>query len=639
MFYYRFLYFGTIFAYYRNENGKICRCNWLAMFSIIAREDAMNKHYEKFKNEIHEIISNVNLPDGKKVVEEGKALADTVKIGRTLFCEKHGVESEYAFKQKMKEEGTIMYQCQIGLDTWEETADALVKLYDTMEAEGYHMHRFGVCLERGMALPPEYRERLPRETGPRLEHEEDWLKLGQTVPMQPHMGDFMIGFPNSVSNTINALKAGVTTIGNLSQFIAFNIPGWTDIAYTTQETVKAIAILAGKRDRGTLLHSYLDDGVASLFNDHASIAGWAIIERYIVEELIGARLGHCFGGVAVTPEVRAAWVFALNDIYEGDCVGTMYYGDTISSNEDLTHNSAVAAQYLLWDIMAQLKCPTGHAMMPVPFSEGIRIPNLDEIIEIQKYARGIEVAARNLLPYTDFTKCYQIKDKIVAGGRKFAKALLAGLDEVGVDIEDPVQMLYVMKMANPRTLEDAFMQGPIDETMPNGRSPVFQTDVFSNTTNITYAISKSMASDDIQNINGERTVILASTDVHEHALFVMNSLFDEYGVKVVYLGPESNTTHIIDAAVSNNADAVAVSTHNGAALEIGELLINEMKERCWKGQVYIGGMLNQCVVGEQMPVDVLDDLREMGFSCNIEFKEMVREIIQSPLEISSNNIL
>ena len=277
--------------------------------------------------------------------------------------------------------------------------------------------------------------------------------------------------------------------------------------------------------------------------------------------------------------------------------------------------------------MAQLKCPTGHAMMPVPFSEGIRIPNLEEIIEIQKFARGIETAARNMLPYVDFTKCYQIKDKIVAGGRKFAKALLAGLDDAGVDIEDPVQMLYVMKMLSPKTIEDAFMQEPEDATMPNGRRPVFQTDVFSNTVSITNNVSESLATDDIKKGNGEKTVILASTDVHEHALFVMNALFEEYGIKVVYLGPESVTSDIIAAAKENDADAIAVSTHNGGALEIGNFLVNEMKEKGWSGAAYIGGMLNQCVVGEQMPVDVDDELREMGFKCNVEFKEIVREIL------------
>lgn len=589
----------------------------------------MTDYYRKFIEEIQDILSSADLPDGREVVAEGRRIADTFEVGQTLFCREHHVSSEYEYKQKMKKEGKIMYQCQIGLDTWEETASALKFLQVELAKDGYSVDRFGVVLERGMALPEEKRSMLPRETGPRLETEDDWLDLGRTVNIQPHMGDFMIGFPNSVSNTVNALKAGVTTIGNLSQYISMNIPGWKDIAYTATETVKAIGVMAGKRDCGTLIHSYLDDGVAALFNDHASIAGWAIIERYIIEELIGARLGHCFGGVAVTPEIRVAWVFALNDIFDGDCCGTMYYGDTISSTEDLTYNSGIAGQYLLWDIMAQLKCPTGHALMPVPFSEGIRIPSVEEIIEIQKFARKMEEAARNLLPYVDFTTCYEIKDRIVTGGRKFAKAVLAGLADAGVDIEDPLQMLYVMKMVSPKTLEDAFMQGPEDSSMPNGRRPVVQTDVFRNTSNMTDQISQSMKEENCVHCDGDKRIVLASTDVHEHALFVMNSLFQEYGIRVEYLGAESDVDDIISTAVDTNADAIAVSTHNGCALDIGSKLMDLIKEKDYQGKRFIGGMLNQGVVGETLPIEVGNQLKKIGFACNVPFKDIVTQVINN----------
>ena len=44
----------------------------------------------------------------------------------------------------------------------------------------------------------------------------DWQKVSQVVPIQPHMGDFMIGFPAATTNTAHALQAGVTIIGNLS---------------------------------------------------------------------------------------------------------------------------------------------------------------------------------------------------------------------------------------------------------------------------------------------------------------------------------------------------------------------------------------------------------------------------------------
>ena len=80
------------------------------------------------------------------------------------------------------------------------------------------------------------------------------------------MGDFMIGFPASVENTVHALKAGVTTIGNLSQFFAHEVPDADrQSASTTVETVKAISIMGAMKNKGTLVHSYLEDGFPCTF--------------------------------------------------------------------------------------------------------------------------------------------------------------------------------------------------------------------------------------------------------------------------------------------------------------------------------------------------------------------------------------
>ena len=580
-------------------------------------------NFEGFKKDVQKILSEADLPDGRQVVKEGYEIGKNITIGKTLFFEKFGVSSEYEYKQKMKEEGRIMYHAHIGLDSWEETAEGLQEIYDTMEAEGYRLDRFGLCLERGMSLPEEMRDSVPRETGPRMESEEDWAALGKVVPIQPHMGDFMIGFPASVENTVHALKAGCTTIGNLSQYFAHEAPFWNDDVATTVATVKAMAVMAAKKDEGTIIHSYLDDGLAALFNDYSSIAGWAIMERYIVEELIGARLGHCFGGVTSTPKVRAAWVFALNDIFDGNCCGSMYYGDTIACGEDLTDNRTLVAQYLIWDIMAQLKCPTGHAIMPPPFTEGVRIPSIEEIIEVQRFARGIEKAARNLLPYVDFTECYQIKDKIVTGGRRFAKIVMEALAEAGVDTEDPVQMLYVLKKLSARNIEDTFCVGPKDPSMPNGHKPVYETDSFQNTCNVTDRLQSDLRERGLSPVKGDPVIILASADVHEYALFVMKSIFETYGINVVYLGAEQNPDEIAAAAVQNKADSVVVSTHNGGALEFAKHLFNEMEERGCSAKVFMGGRLNQGKEGETLPVDVTEDLINMGIGANMDFYDLV----------------
>lgn len=40
-------------------------------------------------------------------------------------------------------------------------------------------------------------------------------------------------------------------------------------------------------------------------------------------------------------------------IHDGDCTGSMYYGDTYIS-ADFTHNRGVVAEYLMWDILGQM---------------------------------------------------------------------------------------------------------------------------------------------------------------------------------------------------------------------------------------------------------------------------------------------
>ena len=258
------------------------------------------------------------LPPWEEVSMEARERAAKVRIGRTLFFEQHGVASEAEYKRRAKAQGTIMTHTHIGLDTWEETKRALCYLYDEMSRRNLVLDRFGLCLDRVMAYPPEMRGAVPRETGPQLQSEEDWIEVGRVVPIQPHAGDFMIGFPASVVNTENALRAGITTIGNLSQYFAHGAPAWTDEVKTAVETAKALVLMGNLREQGALVHSYLDDGFGALFTDYADVAGWAYLEKYIVEDLCGAKLAHCFGGCTADPITRVAWLMLMRDIHGED---------------------------------------------------------------------------------------------------------------------------------------------------------------------------------------------------------------------------------------------------------------------------------------------------------------------------------
>jgi methylmalonyl-CoA mutase cobalamin-binding subunit len=564
-----------------------------------------------FSERVKDLLKT-ELPRGEKVVSEGIDLGRSLKPGRSAFMNAYGVNSEAEYKRQCIRDRKIMYHCHIGMSSWNETARGLKYLHRSLASEGFYQDRAGICLDRRMALPPAMRRNAPAETGPLLENLEEWLAVGQAAPIQPHMGDFMIGFPASADNTVLALRAGVTTIGNLSQFFSHEAPGWRDTPFTAGETVKAIALMGALREQGTLVHSYLDDGLGALFTDCATVAGWAFLERYIVEELMGAKLAHCVGGLVSDPVKRSGWIFALQEIHQGDCVGSMFYGDTISFTRDFSWNRGVVAETLLWDILTQMECPTGHAVLSIPVTEAVRVPNAEEILEAQIFARNMEGVARRVHPSFDFSAPRAFAEKVVSAGRTVFNNALDGLSDAGVDLKDPVQMLFVLKSLGPKLFEETFGAGTPNPLSLRGRDAVVPNDVFEHSLRSVDKFRDSFASPDARSSLEGRRIVLASTDVHEHALFVIEQLLEISGVRVVNVGPERNPDEIAHAVGAENADAVLVSTHNGMALDYANAMLEEMEERNLSVPVFMGGVLNQKVEENEMPIDVEESLQGLG---------------------------
>jgi len=549
------------------------------------------------------------LPPWEEVSAEAQERAEGIEIGQTLFLKKHGVASEADYKRRAKQQGKIMLHAHIGLDSWVETKRALLYLQDEMSKRGLEIDRFGLCLDRVMGYPPEMRDSVVRETGPQLRSLDDWMEVGQVVPIQPHAGDFMIGFPASMINTENALRAGITTIGNLSQYFVHGLPAWTDEVTTTVETAKALVVMGKLRDKGTLVHSYLDDGFGSLFNDYADVVGWAYLERYIVEDLFGAKLAHCFGGVTADPVMRVAWVMIIREIHGKDCLGSMWYGDTISFSEDFDRNLGLNAEYLLWDMVAQLVCPTGHAMVPLPVTEAVRIPSAQEILQVHVLARRVEESARRLAPHLDLTQAEAIRDRLIDSGRGVFERALSGLQAQGVDIQNPLEMLFVLKKLGAERFEREYGAGTPDPTWPRGRKPVQLTDMFARTYQRSQAIVQSLPQ---AKERAKVKVVLASTDVHEHALFIIRRALDAMGLIPIVAGPEKHPADIVKVAFNQAADAIVVGTYNGMALEVGKALRRELDKLGLTIPVFMGGKLNQVVEGQALPVDVTNEIAALG---------------------------
>jgi len=568
--------------------------------------------FSEFHKKIRKIL-DVDLPSWASIAREGHKIAGNVKIGRTAFMDQLGVDSELEYKKQCIKDNKITFHAHIGLSSWEATADALIHLHNAVRDCGSVVDRAGICLDRRMGLPKEHRDNIPSETGPMLETAEEWMQIGRVVPIQPHMGDFMIGFPAAVENTLHALRAGVTTIGNLSQFFSHEVPGWQDTVTTTVQTAEAISVMGALREQGTLMHSYLEDGFGALFCDCATVAGWAYLEKYIVEDLLGAKLAHCIGGLTTDPVKRAGWVFALHEIHDHQCIGSMIYGDTLSFTTDYTINRALVSEYLLWDIMAQLHCPTGHAVLPLPVTEALRVPAAEEIAEAQILGRRVEQTARRMLPHMDFRAANDFSNTITSAGKTIFGNALTGLKEADVDIEDPIQLLYMLKKLGPAIFEAMFGAGKPNPAYARGRKPVIPTDVYDLSNAVVEKNRTLFASSRSKDMLHGRRILIASTDVHEHAIMVIHQLLAEAGAEMINLGAEANPDQVIAAARDNNAEAVLISTHNGMALDYARRLKEEMAQEGINVPVVMGGILNQKVQDQALPIDVSNRIKELDF--------------------------
>ena len=303
------------------------------------------------------------------------------------------------------------------------------------------------------------------------------------------------------------------------------------------------------------------------------------------------------------PVRRAGWVFALQQIHQGEHVGSMIYGDTISFGRDFERNRALTAEYLQWDILAQLHCPSGHAVLPLPVTEAIRIPSAEEIIEAQLFGRRVEASARRMYPHVDFSAAESFAAQVCRDGQAICNNALDGMREVGVDINNPLQMLLVLKQLGAQHFEQLFADLPAEAEL---------TDMYTLSQDVVEEHRYLLADEAFcQKVRG-RSFIVASTDVHEHAAGALAQILSDAGANVIYLGAEQNPSDLVVAIEKHPADALLLSTHNGMALEYSRQLKDLLDGAAHGMPVVIGGVLNQKVDDQDLPVPVFDELRALG---------------------------
>ena len=576
-----------------------------------------------------QLLPERELTRAAELLAEGRRLAASITVGPCPFLRHYGVRSESAYKQERMAAGALMFHAQVGYRSLSRSRQAYAEIHDRLAAAGYRVDRYGICLDWSMGYPAAERAGMPRGTGLILERPEDFAVLTSAAPVAPHFGDFVIGTPAALENTAAALAAGATTIGNLGQYFTFRMPRWHDDVFTTAETIKALGLCAAQPVE-VLIHSNLDDGFAALFTDLACGIGMVLIERYIVEDLAGGRVTHCYGHTFEDPLTRLAFQRAL--ALANPTPGSMVYGNTTSFGASAVANYANLAAYMTVDIAAQRALPSGHGLNPVPVTEAMRIPEIDEIVDAHLFANRLAERTTGYGPLLDMKAADRVAGLLLEGGSRFRDRVLAGMAEAGIDTGDALELLLALRRLGARRLEELFGPGRPSETQPRGRAAIVRATTIAALEAQGVALVNGLDPTDLDRLRRAGLVgCVASTDVHEYGKLLVEAALRAAGVKVVDAGVSVDPDAVAERARDTHADFVAISSYNGVALPYLRTLRAELAKNGLDPPVFIGGKLNQVpdegLAG--MPRDIGDDLRDLGAHVCTRVEDMLRELMET----------
>ena len=522
--------------------------------------------------------------------------------------------------------GEIMVHSQIGYRDFAKSCLAYQQIWQDSVDKGARVDRYGICLDWSMGFCKADRDKAQQGTGLILPDADAFAELTAAAPVAPHFGDFVLGMPAALENTCAALRAGSTSIGNLGQYFTFRLPGWHNDVLDTESTVKALVVMAAQPQQ-ILVHSNLDDGFAALFTDLACSLGAVRLEQYVVEQLIGGSVSHCYGHSFSEPYKRLVFQLGLAQITNAP--GTMIYGNTMMYKGSGNDNYAAMANYLGVDIAAQLHQPTGHAINPVPITEAMRIPDIDEVIDAAVFAHRMIEQADKTLPLLDFSKAKKDADTLVTAAGQFKTKVLNGLSAGGIDINNPFETMLALRRIGAKRLEEVCGPGKVSKRERRGRVPTLLSSTIAQLEDqAEQQVAKATHRQRDQIQKAELLICVCATDVHEYGKILLEEVLQRFDVKLYDAGVHADPLKLASIARAKKFDAIAISTYNGVALDYLKQLRNALKEQGIDCPILMGGKTNQIPAdsNSSLPVDVSQQLVEEGAIVCRSMSELVEPL-------------
>lgn len=559
--------------------------------------------------------------DGRELVRRGMEIGRSFEAPLTWY---KGYKNHMEFKKACQREGKIYWTLLMGLATMEDELAAVRKIYEFQERTGFRLGSLLHIPSGNVALPREYREQAPKTTSFVLDDLSDWLALRNAAPIDISLNDHHLVCPNSIETTVNALKAGAVRVGSFGQFL-WDYPGFTDDVKRYSDMVTSLGIMASKRDDMFCVETYLDDSFPGYFLDCASYVGYALLEHYICTKLCNARYVISFGGLLSEGHTRIAVALALHELMgtEEQPVLTYINGSTnMQWDHDIDGNYGFAAQEMLLEICAEKKFHMSLGINPVSITEKIAVPTLQELLNIYACGKRVEEKADEWMPLIDWMPILRMKDVMVAEARQYFENAMNAFVEAGIDVEDPLEMLLMLKKFAPQRLESAFHSSTVNGQNPEV-VPFYPTVLGRQTGQMRDEIVQELEKEGMGGSLSGIKIVIASGDAHAYGLMLVDGVLRAMGAQTVNIGVDMDPVDLLDAADEDGTPYVGVSCHNGQALDYGRQLLQLAGERGRSYVFFMGGKLNTILPGDAEPTEVGNMLCEMGIQADNNLKTTV----------------
>jgi len=570
------------------------------------------------KQEIKEYIQSIiatDAPKGSDLLEEGREIGREMQPLESRFIRERGVKNLNEWKLKNIEEGKIMWQLILGRPNNKEQIEAIKELYEFTQRLGIECGTIYEIPSMECGLPVDCRKGYTGTTSVVLNSIDDYLEQAESAPIHILFGCHHLNSPNAIATTTMSIKAGSNLIGIFSQYL-WHRQGFDDDMAHMADVIKALGILSVFNDKYYATDTYPEDAFGGYFMDVVSVAGYALLEHHLIRNLCGCRSTVNFGGLLGEIPTRIALGVAFQRMLgtEDQALWEMWNGSTTEQwDHDIEGNFGLMDQEALAEILANWHYKLGGVIAPNAITEKVRVAEFKEQLDVLASGFFVEQKAKEWVDLIDWSPIDKIADVIVEQSQIMFNNILEGFKEAGVDIEDPMQIMMILKRFNPGKFEAAFHPSTYN-TDSNEIKSFYPTVLGRQTMAMTDEVIDELKEAGKEDCLKGKRVVLGSGDGHTYSVFLLDNVLTAMGAEVVNGGVDLDPVDFLDLADEEGIDNVLVSVHNGQCYDVAKQILELAKDRDAEFNIYMGGQLNAILPGHSESTDMTEALLELGIN-------------------------